>query len=401
MEYNKIIKTDSILGLKQLKDNSIDCIITSPPYNKCGKVKTKGLIWNVKIEYDSYNDDMPEELYQKWQIEFLNECFRVLKDTGSIFYNHKSRRFNNEIITPDEWLFQTKFKLNQIIIWDRKSVHNQANFFLSPMTEYFYWLVKSDDFKCYKERLPLEYQGNVWSMCPERNPNHPAPFNIKLPELCLELTTDEGDVVLDTFMGSGSTAVAAKRNNRKYYGFDISDNYIDISNKKLEETSLLDKYINNVNNIKSIENKQIKIVKDIKTVIINNVEVLTDELSKNIYENLLDNGSLFVRFNDINFLNTEYYKSLIKNKLKKFQLIIVKTSLPLNNNKKLNDNTEFILWMCKKVPEKFKPSLEQAYKKELWFITDEKKDEIILNNLSILTTNKENNSKNKELIIIN
>ncbi len=54
-----------------------------------------------------------------------------------------------------------------------------------------------------------------------------------LPELCLKLTTEEGDIVLDPFMGSGSTGVAAKRNKRKYYGFDISENYANISNRKI------------------------------------------------------------------------------------------------------------------------------------------------------------------------
>lgn len=292
MEYNKIVVIDTIEGLRTLEDNSIDCIITSPPYNKCGKKKSKGSIWNDKIDYDSYDDNMPEVDYQNWQINFLNECFRVLKPTGSMFYNHKRRRVNNAIITPEEWLFKTEFKINQLITWDRRISPNVSHYFLTPVSEYFYWLVKSDNFKCFVNNLPEQYRGNVWTMVPERNLEHPAPFNIMLPELCLKLTTEEGDIVLDPFMGSGSTGVAAKRNKRKYYGFDISENYANISNRKISST-------NEVSDVKK-EKVEIIIPKDIKSVVLNEKEI-TKELVETIYENLLDNGSMFIRFKDINF----------------------------------------------------------------------------------------------------
>lgn len=391
MEYNKIVVIDTILGLKSLEDNSIDCIITSPPYNKCGKERSKGANWNDKIDYDSYDDNMPEEEYQKWQINFLNECFRVLKPTGSMFYNHKRRRRNNEIITPDEWLFKTEFKMNQLIIWDRKSSPNVSNYYLTPVTEYFYWLVKSDDFKCFLENVPEQYRSNIWTMTPERNVEHPAPFNILLPELCLKLTTEEGDVVLDPFMGSGSTGVAAKRNKRKYYGFDISQNYANISNRKIDST---EEYVE-VPKIK----EEIIVNKDIKTAILSDDDI-TSKLIEDIYENLLDDGSMFVRFKDINFLNTEKYNLIIKNKFKKYQLIIVKTNDNIVTNNKLISNTEYILWFSKKVPEKFKTSMKQEYRKEVWEINCNDVDYAINDNLCILTTNIGYNKSNEKNVLV-
>lgn len=116
MELNKIYNIDCIEGLKQLEDNSIDLIITSPPYNKMGlNGFQKGKKWHGTIIYDNdiNSDNMNEEDYQNWQIDFLNECYRVLKKDGSMFYNHKNRIHKGTIISPYQWLFKTPFLIRQ------------------------------------------------------------------------------------------------------------------------------------------------------------------------------------------------------------------------------------------------------------------------------------------------
>lgn len=87
LELNKIYNVDCLEGLKSLDDESVDLIITSPPYN-LGKSHHTGS--NHFKAYTDYDDNMPEELYQKWQVEILNECYRVLKKDGSLMYNHKT-----------------------------------------------------------------------------------------------------------------------------------------------------------------------------------------------------------------------------------------------------------------------------------------------------------------------
>ena len=116
LELNKIYCCDVLEGLKQLDDESIDLIITSPPYNKAGfngvhKRDTKNDFWNKTIDYggDVNIDNMPEDEYEKWQVEFLNECFRVLKKDGSMFYNHKNRVKNNSVSFPSEWICKSNF----------------------------------------------------------------------------------------------------------------------------------------------------------------------------------------------------------------------------------------------------------------------------------------------------
>ena len=99
----KVENCDCLDGLSRIADESIDCIITSPPYN-IGKFRSESK------KYGTYmNNDLPEHQYQEWQIEVINECYRVLKKDGSMFYNHKPRFKNHIYIHPLEWLFKTNF----------------------------------------------------------------------------------------------------------------------------------------------------------------------------------------------------------------------------------------------------------------------------------------------------
>ena len=230
IELNKVYNEDCLLGMKKIDENSIDTIVTSPPYNKKGlaggrQVKGNALWKNFNIDYDEYDDNMIEEEYQKWQVEILNECYRVMKDCGSMFYNHKIRRFKNKAYSPLEWILKSNFKLYQVIIWNRKSSPNQNKAHLLPTTEYIYWLTK-DKPKVFKNEIPKEYRKEIWDIKPARNPNHPAPFPELIPELCIKLTTEEKDIVLDPFNGSGTTSSVAESLNRNYIGFEISENYI-------------------------------------------------------------------------------------------------------------------------------------------------------------------------------
>jgi len=221
MELNKIYNIDVLEGLKKLDDNSIDCIVTSPPYNKYGLNKFN----HRKIKYDDYGDNMKEEDYQKWQIEILNEMIRVLKPDGSIFYNHKNRRYDCKEYSPLEWLLKINGNIYQTIIWNRNMSPSIFNTFLLPVYENIYWITKTNKTpKVYRSRL--DTIKDIWNIPPSRSKKHPATFPEKLVENCILLTTNEGDVILDPFMGVGTTANVAKRLNRNYIGFEISENYI-------------------------------------------------------------------------------------------------------------------------------------------------------------------------------
>ena len=230
MEINKIHNIDCLQGLKNILDSSIDTIITSPPYNKkglSGKKEIGNQIWKkFNIDYSNYGDDMPEEDYHLWQVDILNECFRVLKNDGSMFYNHKMRRNKNIAINPYDIIKESKFKLYQLIIWNRKNSPNVRNDHLTPTTEYIFWLVKEKP-RVYKNEIPKEFRSEVWEISPQKQNGHPAPFHPLIPEICIKLTTKEGELVLDPFMGSGTTAKKAAELSRNFIGFEIDKTYLD------------------------------------------------------------------------------------------------------------------------------------------------------------------------------
>ena len=215
--------------MENIPDDSINTVITSPPYNKkglTGKKKIGNQIWSkFNIDYSSYGDDMDEVDYSNWQKEILNECWRILKPDGSMFYNHKVRRNKNIAYNPYELVKDTNFKLYQIIIWNRKNSPNIRKDILTPTTEYIFWLVK-DKPKVFKDNIPKEFRSEVWEISPIKQSDHPAPFHPLIPELCIKLTTEEGDLVLDPFMGSGTTGKKAKELNRNFIGFEIDSLYI-------------------------------------------------------------------------------------------------------------------------------------------------------------------------------
>lgn len=216
-----IYNIDVLDGLRNTPDNSIDCIITSPPYNKYGLNK----FGHRKIGYDSYDDDMDEDLYQEWQVNILNQCMSVLKPGGSMFYNHKNRRCRCKEYTPFDWILKSDINLYQTIIWNRNQSPSIHNGFLLPTYEYVFWMTKTNKApKCYRDRL--DHIKDIWKITPSRSKIHPATFPEKLVENCILLTTDEGDTVMDIFSGIGTTCNVADRLNRKSIGFEIDKKYI-------------------------------------------------------------------------------------------------------------------------------------------------------------------------------
>ena len=232
-----LIKGDCLELMSQIESDSINTIVTSPPYNKkglSGKVKTGNQIWKkFNIDYESYDDNLSEDDYANWMIQLLNEMGRIIKPDGSIFFNHKPRRHNNQVFLPTDFISKSNLRLYQLIIWNRLSSPNIRKDVLLPCTEHIYWLTKEKP-KTFKEQLDKSFQSEVWTISPDKNTKHPAPFPEKLAENCLLLTTQENDLVLDPFLGSGTTAVVSKKLNRSFIGFEIDENYLKISKERLD-----------------------------------------------------------------------------------------------------------------------------------------------------------------------
>jgi DNA modification methylase len=232
MEVNKIIQGDCLEILKGIEDACIDCVVTSPPYNLGGDFHT--FVRGKRVSYGGYknfDDNMKEEEYQQNQIEVLNQLYRVTKEESYCFYVHKERIKNNEIISPLEWLKKTKWKVSQTVVLDFRATANVDKRRFFPTHEYIFVLCKSRKSRLKNEKCLT----SVWKSkkTPRRISGHPATFDYNIPYECIQVATDEGDIVLDCYVGSGTTMFAAELLNRKYIGIDISEEYVERTKEEL------------------------------------------------------------------------------------------------------------------------------------------------------------------------
>jgi modification methylase len=233
----QINNQDCLDWMRTQADNSIDTILFSPPYNKKGfrgGQRTSTKLWSkANIDYATYADNMPEELYQQWQINIMDECYRIIKPTGSIFYQHKIRNWARKGSHPMEWLSKVRAQFYQEIVWHRKNTMAMDERYLFSTTERIYWFCK-DKPNVYKQQVAKEYRGDVWVITPQRQQGHPAPFPEQLAENCILLTTQPQDIVYDPFAGSGTTLVVGKRLNRTCIGTEIDAAYCQLIQDRLK-----------------------------------------------------------------------------------------------------------------------------------------------------------------------
>jgi len=230
---NKILQGDALEILKKIDDDIIDVGVTSPPYNK-GERHKGWLVKNVK--YNKASDDTPESIYQREQIKVLNETFRITKLGGSFFYNHKTRWNKGVMIHPMKWLTRTKWVVRQEIIWDRMIAANIRGWRFWQIDERIYWLYKPRNNKKIGKELKSKHAliSSIWRFPPERKNEHPAPFPLELPtRIVYSILDGEKGLVLDPYVGSGTTLVAAKLLGCDYIGIDISREYIDEAKKRV------------------------------------------------------------------------------------------------------------------------------------------------------------------------
>lgn len=220
---------DVLECLKSIETGSIDMIFTSPPYN----IDLKNRKDTNIAHYESWDDNLSYEEYVEWQLQILEECYRVLKDNGTLFYNHKDKFKNEEYRNPIQILFKTKFKIKQNIIWNRGSALSYNAGMFGDVYENIYYCFKGESPKTKTHHNVL---GTIWTINKEVNNDHPAPFPLELPLRAIYSIFDmeENKTILDIFNGSGTTGVASLLLNHKYVGIDISKKYLDQSIKRLD-----------------------------------------------------------------------------------------------------------------------------------------------------------------------
>lgn len=232
---NKIICGDVVDVLKQIPDSSIPLIVTSPPYNLKnstgnGMKDGRGGKWaNAALQkgYSHHHDAMPHDEYVDWQRGALSEMLRILPEDGAIFYNHKWRVQGG--LLQDRQDIVSGFPVRQIIIWKRKGGFNFNPGYFVPTYEVIYLIAKP------KFQLVSKANGfgDVWEFTQEMKNDHPAPFPVAMIERIVAATN--AHTVLDPYMGSGTTAIAAINHGRNYVGIDLSPDYCKMAEDRIAQ----------------------------------------------------------------------------------------------------------------------------------------------------------------------
>ncbi len=273
---NRIIQGDCLELFKNIPDNSVDMTFADPPFN-------------LKKKYSSYTDSLEFQEYLNWSEKWIYEMVRVTKPTGSIFVHNIPK-----------WLTYYASFLNKFahfkhwISWDAPTSPMGKSLQPAHYGILFYGK-KEKGTKIYELRYPhkrdrkqgfllKDYGGkkdklhpfgplisDVWTDIhrikhnKKRDP-HPCQLPIHLLDRLILLSTDENDVVLDPFSGTGTTAISAKRLGRKFIGFELDNNYVEISLKKLDAVepnyklgdSWVSFYLNDVITIRNVDWEKLK-----------------------------------------------------------------------------------------------------------------------------------------------
>jgi site-specific DNA-methyltransferase (adenine-specific)/modification methylase len=238
MEVNKVYNEDCLETLKRLDDKSINIVVTSPPYNMNLRIRNGGycsrqIVKEFSTKYEGFDDNLPIDDFYKLHSEIIHELLRV---SEIVFYNI-------QIVTGSKRAFfkiigDFAEQLKDIIIWDKGVAQPamQAGV-LNRQSELILIFEKDNAIsrkfsKCNFDRGTLS---DIWNISRGKkvDKSHSAVFPEKLVETILENFSNEGDIVYDPFMGSGTTAVVSKRMNRKYLGSELSSNYCELVNKRL------------------------------------------------------------------------------------------------------------------------------------------------------------------------
>ena len=231
----KVHQGDCIELMKQMPAGSVDLVVTSPPYNiknstGNGLKNGSGGKWpqaELIKGYADHDDAMPHEDYVAWQRDCLHAMMRVLSEDGAIFYNHKWRVQGG--LLQDRADIVDGFPVRQIIIWQRNGGINFNPGYFLPTYEVIY-LIANRGFRLASKANAL---GDVWQIPQESKNPHPAPFPVELAQRCVDSTT--ASVILDPFLGSGTTVIAAEISRRDWIGIDISREYCELARQRISD----------------------------------------------------------------------------------------------------------------------------------------------------------------------
>ena len=268
---NKITIGDCREVMREMPENSIDLMVTSPPYG-------------VGIVYDSFDDDVNFETYKEFSREWLSEAFRVLKPDGRLALNipyeiNRQEKGGRIFMVAEIWniLASIGYKFYGVVDLEESSPHRSKTTawgsWMSPSSPYIY-NPKECVLLCYKQLSKKQTKGTPqweswveqvedknnpelfvnkkmyeksdkddfislvygqWNYFADTRQQTKATFSMDIPVRAMKILSYKEDIVMDPFMGSGTSAVAAEFVGRNWVGVELSENYTEVANKRLLE----------------------------------------------------------------------------------------------------------------------------------------------------------------------
>ena len=303
LPINQILKGDCLKLFKSIPNNSVDCIFADPPFN-------------LNKKYNSHVDKLVETEYLDWCKLWIDECLRVLKDSGFIFLHNIPKW-----LTFYANFLNYKAVFRHWISWEAMTAPMGKT--LQPAHYGILFYSKTNDRSKFNEiRYPhkrdrkgvliKDYGGkknilhpfgplcsDVWTDIhrirhSKYRDEHPFQLPIHLLERIILMSSEENDIILDPFMGTGTTAIASKRLGRNFIGFEKDKKYCEIANKKVKSENFLSKigeywvsfYLNEIVSLREKDWDMLKqyfeIPKDIKNIDIQKIKLISNNNIKNV-----------------------------------------------------------------------------------------------------------------------
>jgi site-specific DNA-methyltransferase (adenine-specific) len=237
---------DDVLTTPHVAENSVDLIVTSPPYN-------------VDIQYNSHKDDVSYAEYLEFSEKWMTRCFDWLKEDGRFCLNVPldKNKGGQQSVGADLTTIAKKigFHYHSTIVWNEGNISRRtawgswksasAPYVIAPV-ELIVVLYKDRWKKTSGTKVSdierdefMDWTNGLWAFNGEskKRVGHPAPFPIELPRRCVKLFSYVNDIVLDPFSGSGTTLIAAVANNRRGIGIDVDRKYCELAHKRILEST--------------------------------------------------------------------------------------------------------------------------------------------------------------------
>jgi len=234
MKVNKIYNENCLDTMSRMQDDYTDFVITSPPYNTGGQNARTGK--NRKI-YTDYKDNLSDKDYLLFLNNVIDECLRVTKHY--VFFNFQILTKNKPVMLKLFSIYSENVK--DIFIWKKHAISQVVKGKMATGYEFVLILGKDSSMKFEYNNFPQNnYVPNIQDIRKKKGESgiknlNTATMPIGLAEYFIEHFTKQEDLIYDPFMGTGTTAIASKSNNRRYLGSEISKKYCQIAEIRIQQ----------------------------------------------------------------------------------------------------------------------------------------------------------------------